>query len=613
LTVTKGTIYNALSNKIKEERWMAAELKWVKDRWLTRLEKELATATVEQEQVLGALWEEELSWWKSHRGIEGDSLRNPLTQIRGYIKKLPLTEENSWENPRTGGREHIGLRVFNFAEGEWVALNDRSRASTEVRLNHVQLARDPEGIVRRATQLLLSSEWAEIAIGVAAVTGRRNAEVLLTGAFMLKDPYSVWFRGQVKGQSRMAEFEIPTLVRATLVVEAVERLRSLLPTKGMDEGQVNQLYNKACNEVMSQVYGDLPARDTHDRATGHNLRAIYAALAVLWYMPEQIAPINYKAYILGHRYLNEPQLAPGATEQERQQALLNYSSHANYEDYQIGTEDGKVDGRRGIKLGQPGIRVIEYFRSKVPEAMPVVEPVKKRRRKSPLTNKTGFSSLKPSIATREWIDDEIRTPLERQFEREVKDDELLRRMTGTYISAGAKAVSQHVLTLDDLPITEDQRTLFRRGMALAGISDLLEFLLAAGEKEAQEQIKSMKEFNEEKFRHTTTSQLRGMKGIEAARERVRRAIYAIMEWNKTHRPVEQWFITVLPLQNLVGGRKEFIQQCLVEFQEDIDAHHQAYGIVRTYNRKPESIDEMIELPEHGEEYPWFAEPQTSGE
>ncbi|GLV53159.1 hypothetical protein KDH_00140 [Dictyobacter sp. S3.2.2.5] len=51
-----------------------------------------------------------------------------------------------------------------------------------------------------------------------------------------------------------------------------------------------------------------------------------------------------------------------------------------------------------------------------------------------------------------------------------------------------------------------------------------------------------------------------MKVPEAGTERYRRAVYTLMQWNEAHRPLEQWYITTLSIQKLVGGRKEAINR-----------------------------------------------------
>ncbi|WP_201376114.1 hypothetical protein, partial [Ktedonobacter robiniae] len=133
---------------------MAAILGWVQRRWNEVLEPVVSRATVEQEVQLREVWERELDWWKTQRGLSGDSLRKPITQVRHLIRLLPVTEDNSWENPRTNEREHIGLRVFNLSEGEWVQMNARTQGVTQERLKQQVLLKDPDALVERALSLL---------------------------------------------------------------------------------------------------------------------------------------------------------------------------------------------------------------------------------------------------------------------------------------------------------------------------------------------------------------------------------------------------------------------------------------------------------------------------
>jgi hypothetical protein len=152
---------------------MAAILGWVQRRWNEVLEPVVSTATVEQEAELCAVWERELEWWKTQRRLAGDSLRKPITQVRMLIKGLPVTEQNSWENPRTGEGEHLGLKVCNLSEGEWVAMNARNQGVTQERLSQQVLLKDPDALVQRALSLLFSQEWADLVVGIAVCTGRR--------------------------------------------------------------------------------------------------------------------------------------------------------------------------------------------------------------------------------------------------------------------------------------------------------------------------------------------------------------------------------------------------------------------------------------------------------
>ena len=601
---------------------MAAMLGWVQRRWNEVLEPVVSCATVEQEAQLRALWERELEWWKAQRGLSGDSLRKPITQVRSLIKGLPVTEHNSWENPRTGEREHIGLRVFNLSEGEWVQMNARNQGVTQERLTQQVLLKDPDGLVERAMSLLFSPGWADLVVGIAVCTGRRLAEIMKTGTLTVKEPYAVWFEGQVKGRGREPErYEIPTLVRAFLVVEAVQRLRALVDCTGLEIEQVSQKYGKAVNEAVERHYGDLEEliRATREKVSVHNFRGMYARIATFWYAPPAVADITYMAQIQGHRFVLEPRVEAGTSAQEVEQIRHHYASHANYADYKIADTDGNIDGRQGVRLGQPGVTVLEVFRreyeawrEKTHAQPPVVAPTKGRR-KATTENKTGYSVFRPTIQTRAWGDD-LREGMRRELGHEIKDDELLRRVFAAYEQqdhhagqAQGSAIRQDGtsrFSLEQLDLPEETRKLFQEGMALTGAADLLTYLLAAGEREARNVRSQARRHDSERYASMPTSKLAGMKVPEAGTERYRRAVYTLMQWNEAHRPLEQWYITTLSIQKLVGGRKEAINAYLEAHRDEIEEHHRRLEIKPSYNRKAEPIGQMITIAEEPTAFPW---------
>ena len=604
---------------------MAAILGWVQRRWNEVLEPVVSRATVEQEAQLRALWERELEWWKTQRGLSGDSLRKPITQVRHLIRLLPVTEDNSWENPRTNEREHIGLRVFNLSEGEWVQMNARTQGVTQERLSQQVLLKDPDGLVERAMSLLFSQAWADLVVGIAVCTGRRLAEIMKTGTFLVKEPYTVWFDGQVKGRGREpGRYEIPTLVRAFLVVEAVQRLRALVDCTGLEIEQVSQKYGKGVNEAVDRHYGDLEEliRTTREKVSVHNFRGMYARIATFWYAPPAVADITYMAQIQGHRFVLEPRVEAGTSVEEVEQIRHHYASHANYADYKIADTDGNIDGRQGVRLGQPGVTVLDVFRREheswrekmhAEQEQPVAAPKKRGRKKAATENKTGYSTFKPTIQTRAWGDD-LREGMRRQLGHEIKDDELLRRVFAVYEQqdhhAGPAQGSvvrldgKSGLSLEQLDLSAETQRLFQEGMALTGAPDLLAYLLAAGEREARNMRSQARRHDSERYAAMPTSKLAGMKVPEAGTERYRRAVYTLMQWNEAHRPLEQWYITTLSIQKLVGGRKEAIHAYLDAHRDEIEEHHQKWEIKPSYNRKAEPITAMVAIAEEPTAFPW---------
>jgi hypothetical protein len=106
------------------------------------------------------------------------------------------------------------------------------------------------------------------------------------------------------------------------------------------------------------------------------------------------------------------------------------------------------------------------------------------------------------------------------------------------------------------------------------------------------------------FASMPTSQLSRYRQEGATKERLHRAIYAIMQWNRENEPRRRWFINVSLLKALAGGRKDLIGAVLKEYQAEVAQHHQELNIPHGYNKHTELVQEDIQLPEEPDAYPW---------
>lgn len=194
---------------------------WFRERWEQVLKPALITYGVAQEEELRQVWEAELVYWREDRQLKPNSLRKPMTWVRNLIRDtLPLTAENAWFNAKNQKREHIGLHVCNLPEQEWVHMNAVSQGQIQNR--EVKLIDEPERVVEVGRALLASEDWAEMVVGLALCTGRRLAEILVTGSITEATDYTVIFAGQLKTKERtVVPYEIPTLAPASLVLSAV--------------------------------------------------------------------------------------------------------------------------------------------------------------------------------------------------------------------------------------------------------------------------------------------------------------------------------------------------------------------------------------------------------
>ncbi|MEL6930972.1 MAG: protelomerase family protein [Cyanobacteria bacterium J06600_6] len=273
--------------------------------------------------------------------IEPKQKKNYLTQVRNAIKIIDS--------------EHPALDVVKFDKSTWVEINNSS--TDRIAERNTKFIGDPEAIANKAKELITSKRWSEIAAGLAVLTGRRSSEVIKTAKFSYKTKFSVMFSGSLKRRNEPIDvvFEIPTLCEASLVIDAIARLRRFLG-KDLDElsvGQVSGRYSRAVAKKCDQYFAELvPKRAGEDNLYSHLFRAIYATIASHWYCPPTVPEMEYRAAIQGHYQILE-----------EKNPVLRRSLEAgrHYYDYRISDGSGNIDGRLGIKLGQLGVEVVEQF------------------------------------------------------------------------------------------------------------------------------------------------------------------------------------------------------------------------------------------------------------
>lgn len=550
--------------------------KWLAERWETLLPA-IAALGHDQESELQQLCAAELAEWRARPTMTKPSaLRIPLTDTRNKIKELPLTEHNRWLNPRTKKQEHLALKYLNVSAEEWASWNAPSEQKLQERLENVQLAHDPEGIVATAIKLLKSQRWDEIVVGLAVTTGRRLSEVLKTGEFLLEEPYTVTFAGQLKRKDKLLDpYEIPTLCEARLVIDAWQRLRQLKDCSDMEEKQISHDLGPVVSETADRYFTTyVPVRNGGDSLYTHLFRTVYAQLAWLFYGPDHIVDLTFMSRIYGHYWILE---ASG-------QAQYDYKTTMHYYDYRIADAQGKVDGRQGIKLGQPGVTVLKVFQQKKEEQAMATKTTKTTKKTAEdMTSdagKTEYSIIKPRKTTKQLFSTEgerlnIRDADELLLEL-IKRSRLyedLRSQQSNDIAELRELLhdikSDHPLTyLRDLIKRDDK---FHAGLAKrnAGVD----------------------------YRSLSLEKLETYKTEGAAQERFRRATQAIMEYNANVQvPLERWFINANTIRDLVGGRYPAAKAYVETAKDEIDAHHKQYDVTTVLNRKPYTIKSVITLP-----------------
>jgi Telomere resolvase len=272
------------------------------------------------------------------------------------------------------GEQHFSVEVLDFSRDEHFELNTQKQESARNKQLHQQYIKDPDAIVAQAVRLLNSPEWADVAAGLAVLTGRRLNEVLKTAQFTIQSQWVVRFSGALKRRGELVPliFDIPTLTTAKRIVEATERLRQITPTD-VNEAKVAQASDRHFHHLV-------PAPVGKGNLYAHLWRSLYCCIATFWYCPKHVDDLLFKAHIMGHfETLTRQEQTDGNLLRTR---LETFASQRHYRLYEIDDEliayyQGK---RKGIKLGLGGIQPLDTFTAGLPENQP--EPMQRKHRSS---------------------------------------------------------------------------------------------------------------------------------------------------------------------------------------------------------------------------------------
>ncbi len=342
-------------------------LRWLEER-LAKLLPVLDALGQEQEEELRVLCEAEKEAWRQRPRMKAEiSLNVPMIQTRNRIREeLFLRDDNWWINPKSGEKEHIALKHMNFSTEEWTRMALPKEEVLQTRLAQPLVLSDPDGVVQQGEMLLQMDAWPELVLGIMLNTGRTLAEILKTGVFRVKTPYSLQIAVPMTVHERLTPFfEVPTFARAERIVEAIERVRWMF---GMQFAFTDRrAVGRQCHPLVRQVafqhfMGLVPLRlgeqDLHKTLS----QGVYARLAVSWYCPPALDELIYLATIKHFlRVLDAP------TEEER----LTLAIASSFLDYVLVGPDGKVDPRKGIHLGDPEVEVVEVFQQRPDESASV--------------------------------------------------------------------------------------------------------------------------------------------------------------------------------------------------------------------------------------------------
>ncbi len=576
---------------------------WLRERWETFLPA-LEKLTLADEEEIARLCAEEIAYIRERlASASPSSLGEPMSDTRVRIKALPLTDQNSYVNEK-GEREHIALKYMNYSREEWRRIKQPSEASRERRRANMKYLEEPEQIIERAVELLASQQWADLVVGLAVLTGRRLAEIMKYGQVNPKSLYAIWFKGHLKNKKLgLRSYEIPTLAEASKILAAWSRLRRLVNCEKMEEDLISKTYGSAVTAAAMKHFGELvPAIHGDENVTSKTFRKVYARLAFFYLCPRGWSELECFPVVLGHYWENE-----GGEVQ------TNVKSSVEYTDYDMGDSAIMRAGgqRQGVWLSLPGVEPIDAFKPKEGEKKPVAIPQLKKASQTgnvPITvkehTKDRTDQIGRDLGAR--IQDDTITRLCDDYYRLSQIDALLKPYyeqlgvtvvvegNGPNLDAPLLAVETLVELLQQAAIDAEGK-LDEKKKPLTAFGYLKSLLIS---KRAFLQAYGKRHQNKD-YTKLSLEQLKRTKTPEAAAERFRRAVDAIMAYNdQAHIPEQRWYINAAAVVDLVDGRpgaaKEYIEGGRAA---EIQAHHKKYDLHPGDNRKSVKITARITVPD----------------
>lgn len=226
-----------------------------------------------------------------------------LQKIEAMVKNLPASDGQKEEE-----FQETYARFYHAVMSGFADVGKMKREKGNVELKHrednaveVNVCQLVEWAADRVTNLPeKKSAWAQVAVAVMVLTGRRQSEVMATGGFEATDSDShLVFSGQLKRheETEVPPFEIPVLGQAAQgVIDAVEWLEA----RGKREETAKAAHNRFSRYLSAaakQVCGYItsPAQDWYwsadskgnqrDRRKCHLFRQIYGQVVIPVFFP----------------------------------------------------------------------------------------------------------------------------------------------------------------------------------------------------------------------------------------------------------------------------------------------------------------------------------------
>jgi len=525
---------------------------------------------------------------------------------------------------------HWGLKYLLYPNKVHKALKEKTTAANNHKQDDLQPIR-ANRVIAKARDLLQGETPYEWAVGLLALTGRRFSEIVAKGEFKpTAHPYAIAFRGQLKkGIQNLDEaqtFLIATLIESDKIIAALDKFRAhprIQELADLSPDEINSRLNTSVRHHIKREFEDMeiiPVLPGEKSVSAHNLRGIYAEIAVHYFCPPNQGTHRFIQAHLGH-IIGERELASrknaGATEhyfhyrligaqgqQLNEKGLLlerfgALPSTAEFEPKQPAIETAQENNIMAIASQADTTSLTRKARAHVPsELMHQLREVAAKKLNAEgsyaevLEAVIGFlqddktpaiaSSIESLGATFQWFTGEVERLREEMRSLIVERDQAQAQLQNLQ-EQGQDHSELEALRAENLRLKTEvakfQQIKQMIGGVVAGASEPAAPTAAAIASPSASPLPQS--VPQPKTSLATVPIQKRIRGEDQALAKINEAIDLIMAWNDDpgHDFNSKWFISVPAILSLIRGSgysasQGRVQAAMANRKEEVDAHHQ---------------------------------------
>lgn len=530
--------------------------------------------------------------------------------------------ENAYIQQRSDGsfwKRHLHFKYVGIADVNWNGEGGINHKTIVLDRLENQKEIDVNKYLDITSQLLLSEDSHELAVGLIAASGRRPIEILARGDFFvcselpeyLQSGYFLDFRGQAKkrdydvSEEEKLEYRIGVLVPSDFFLDAFTRFRQTDESKeifkllneetkkGTDAETINDAIESrrgnSLRRVVAKAYGEfLPKRHGDNDVNNKALRAVYVALVTKRDCPKHINNLLWAGRAVGH-FVDRTDVSD--------RDLIHLVTTLGYSDYVVNSEVPFIsvpqmpekEKALPVRIFASDFEVIKEWQNEweLKSQQLAVHNIIEQAQKVKELEKKLFEAQEQIIKLQKEKEDmEVRVVTPNEVEASTEDRlqpmvekivaDALQKMLPEYLKNMSNQSEPKTI---DKSVSSDQDTT---------------------EQNNHKTLQS--EASDKDWESIPSEELRKTKGKGSSNEKIRRAFQAIVNHNDNkakdnngNSDINQmWVIGNQPLRQLSGCNGQIVTDWILQHRLALEDHNNKYGLGQYHNKRhKQAITEVI--------------------